>query len=367
MTRAIVALLVFTIACAAPVARPALEAVILVPDQSSEDISAQATDLFDRWMDANIRTPGAAFRLYRVGSSRSDAQSIFTAIIPSSWGAPNAVANKAAFIVRNRQAFRASLIATHTAGAQVPASTTATTITVLPALDSRGIRWTFPAIGSPLHVATACDVSPSAAGAACTTSTLTQSYDAFVSRGAVVGSSFRVWIVGTDIGSAERVFEVTTPDLPLADRVAVLLAARQELGGILVHTPPRAGSAVAETLTAAITDLAGRRGAKRLYVLSDLRQTTKGMWAFDQRIPKSRAFVEWLESERLLPDSREIAMQVCGLHFAPAPGHAPFDARRAVELKDVWGNAFAAMHATSVAIRGECDAETFTNSEEVKP
>jgi hypothetical protein len=310
--------------------------------------------------------PGAAFRLYRAGSSRSDAQPICAAEIPSSWGAPNAVANKAAFIVRTRQAFRAALTATHTASVQAPASTTSTTITVLPPLDSRGIRWTFSATGSPLHVATACDVSPSDAGVACTTSTLVQSYDAWVSRGAVVGSTFRVWIVGADIGSAQQAFEVTTPDLPLADRVAVLLAARQELASILARTPPRAGSAVAETLTAAITDLAGRRGAKRLYVLSDMRQTTAGMWAFDQRIPASRTFVEWLASERLLPDGHEIAIQVCGLHFAPAPGHASFDARRAVELKEVWGSAFSAMGAASVAIHGECDAETFTN-QEVQP
>jgi hypothetical protein len=366
MKRVIVALLIFTIACSAPVAQPALEAVILLPGQSSEDIHAQATDLFDRWMDANIRMPGAAFHLYRLGSSRSDAQTICAAVIPSSWGAPNAVANKAAFIVRTRQAFRAALTATNAAIVQVPASTTPTTINVLPPLDSRGIRWTFFGAGAPLHVATACDVSPSAAGVACTTGTLVQSYDAWVSRGAVVGSTFRVWLVGTDIGSALQVFEVATPDLPLADRVAVLLAARQELARILVQTPPGAGSAIAETLTAAITDLGGRRGTKRLYVLSDLRQTTPGMWAFDQRIPTPRAFVEWLESERLLPDGREIAIQVCGLHFAPTPGHAPFDARRAVELKEVWGNAFSAMHATSIAIRGECDAETFTN-QEVRP
>lgn len=363
MKRVIVAVLVCAIACSAPVAPPALEAVILLPGLSSEDIDAQATDLFDRWMDTNIRRPGAAFRLYRVGSSRSDAQPICAAAIPPSWGAPNAVANKAAFIVRTRQAFRAALTATSTATVQVPASTTPTSITVFPPLDSRGVRWTFSTSGSPLHVATACDVSPSAAGVACTTSTLVQSYDAWVSGGAVIGSTFRVWIVGADIGSAQQVFEVTTPDLPLADRVAVLLAARQELARILVQTPPSAGSAIAETLTAAVTDLAGRRGAKRLYVLSDLRQTTKGMWAFDQRIPTSRAFVEWLESERLLPDSREIAIQVCGLHFAPAPGHASFDARRAVELKEVWGNAFSAMHAASVAIHGECDAETFSNQE----
>ena len=362
----VLVVLVVSLACAAPVAQPAPAVSVLLPAQASPADRAEATELFTHWLDENVRRPGATFHLIGIGSSRADVQPRFAAVIPDSWGAPNAAANKAAFVTRTRHAFLAALTTSSAAAIERPTSAAETTITVLPRLDSRGVRWTWNITGGPLHAATVCDASPSAAGAACTPDALLHSYDAWLARGVIVGSSFRVWVVGINTGSAARAFEITTPDLPLDERVAVLLAARQEVVRVVDQAHTHAGSAIAEALTVAITDLAGRQGGKRLFVLSDLRQTTPGVWAFDQHVPSAKTFVEWLDGERLLPESRDIAIQVCGLHFGPAPGHASFDARHAAELKAVWIDAFAAMHPASLSMHGQCDADTFANAREVR-
>ena len=365
MKTAFALLLILAVGCGAPGNAPAPQSAILLLDESSASDRARAAASFEQWLSASIHAPGAVFRMKRIGGDRRSAQTVFTAQIPASWGAPNAVANKAAFLARARHAFAEALASRPPAVPDVPAVNAPTTITVLPPLDSRGKPWVWMATGLPVHVAVICDASPSAAASACSGGTLVGSFDAWLSGDAAAGSSFRVWLVGTDIGSATRIFEVTTPDLPLVERVAALLGARQELVQILARVPRDAGSAVAETLTVALDDLAGRRGIKQLFVLSDLRQTTPGVWAFDEQVPASKSFLAWLEAERLLPDGRGVGMRICGLHFRPAPGQAPFDARRAAELKAVWRGAFGAMHPDSLTLHGECDAETFTNIREV--
>lgn len=362
--RAIALLLVLTAACADPIAQPP-ELALLLPAQASAGDRADATNRFDQWMDANIRTPGAAIRLLRIGTSRGDVETMFAACVPKSWGAPNAVANKAAFIEKTKQGFHAALEGRAIASVQAPPASGGSVLTVLPALDSRGQTWVWAATGAPLHTAVVCDRSISAVGDACTTRMLLLSYDAWLQHASVIGSSFTVWSVGRDIGSARRAFEITAPALPLVDRVAMLLAARGELATLAATEPPDAGSAIAEALTVAIANLADRHGQRQLFVLSDLRQTTAGVWAFDDRIPPPKTFVAWLDAERLLPDSRGIHIRVCGLHFGSTPGALTFDARHAADLKAAWMDAFTAMHPASISLSGECDGDSFSTLQEV--
>jgi hypothetical protein len=177
---------------------------------------------------------------------------------------------------------------------------------------------------------------------------------------APVGASFQVWIVGRSI-DARRVFEVESPDSDdgIAIRAAYLLAARNELVHILERPQPDAGSDIAGAIAVAVSDLASKRGTKRLFLLTDLREIAASRWSFEDAVPSPREFVGWLAKERLVPDCRGIRVNVCGVHFSTTPGAPPFDARRDHEIRSVWTAAFHAMHATSVEICDACGPDAF--------
>jgi hypothetical protein len=146
----------------------------------------------------------------------------------------------------------------------------------------------------------------------------------------------------------------------MPDRIAYLLSARNELAGLFDRPSTHAGSAIAGAITAAVADLAPRRGLKTLRILSDLRETSD-VWAFDRSVPEPQTFLRWLASERLLPDCRDIEISVCGLHYASAVGQPLFDARRGAEVREVWTQALAAMHPRTLRVCGACDADAFNN------
>lgn len=352
-------LLVSLVGCGAPAVRPVGETAFLLPLVALPAEMQQATVAFDDWLVASVRLPGAVFRVLRTGADRRSAQTVFVSIVPPSWGS-NAVAKRDAFAGGERGRFRAFV-----AGKTIPIprmipAAERSQVTVLPPLDSRGRRWTWRDGKVPSHTAALCDRSPSATGIACTVTSLRYSYDAWLDSGAFAsGSSFHVWIIGKDASTTTRIFEVHTPELPIADRMAYLVSARNELARFVDAIPPGAGSAVAEAITVVALDLVGRRGQHSLRILSDLRQTS-GPWAFDRRVPEASTFLRWLKDERLLPVCPDMIVSVCGLHFTTTDNRMPFDVRRGVALRELWTAAFAVMRPRAVVICSECDANAFT-------
>ena len=355
-------LLISLLGCGAPAARSG-ETALVLPLVALPAETQQATVAFDDWLVASVRLPGAVFRVLRAGADRGGAHTVFVSIVPQSWGS-NAVAKRDAFAGGERGRFRAFV-----AGRTIPIprmipAAERSQVTVLPPLDSRGRRWTWRDGKVPSHTAALCDRSPSATGIACTATSLRYSYDAWLPGAFASGSSFHVWIIGKDASTTTRMFEVHTPELPMADRLAYLVSARNELARFTDFNPPGAGSAVAEAITVVALDLVGRRGKHSLWILSDLRQTS-GPWAFDRRVPTASAFLRWLKDERLLPQCPDMNVSVCGLHFTTTDNRMPFDVRRGIALRELWTAAFAVMRPRAVAICSECDANAFTNQEKM--
>jgi hypothetical protein len=365
MRKSLVGTLLFVslLGCAAPAARSAGETALVLPRVPLPAEMQQATVAFDDWLVASVRLPGAVFRVLRAGADRRGAQTVFVSIVPQSWGS-NAVAKRDAFASRERERFRAFVAGRTIPNARMIPAAERSQVTVLPPLDSRGRRWTWRDGKVPSHTAALCDRSPSATDIACTATSLRYGYDAWLSGALASGSSFHVWIVGKDASTTMRIFEVHTPDLPLADRLAYLLSARNELARVADAIPPGAGSAVAEAITVVALDLVGRGGQQSLRILSDLRQTS-GPWAFDRRVPETSTFLRWLKDERLLPVCPDMNVSVCGLHFTTTAAQAPFDVRRGVALRELWIAAFAAMRPRAVVICSECDANAFTGRGEM--
>jgi hypothetical protein len=359
MNRLLGVLLVASLAaCMAHPRRAEETAVLLPPAPSTSDIQrARAT--FDRWLGA--RVPGACFRVIQVGQTRTDVRERVAVTIPASFGAPNAVANRNAFMTRARELFDRALRGGDAGalGSPPPSSLPAVHVVTLPDHDSRGVPWHWDAAGGPSHAAVICDVSPSTSGSACSAGSLTGAMDAWLGSGAPAGASFQVWIVGRSI-DARRVFEIESlEDDGIANRAAYLLAARNELAHVLERPQPDAGSDIARAIAVAVSDLASKRGTKRLFLLTDLREIAASRWFFEDAVPSPREFVGWLENERLVPDCRGIRVNVCGAHFSTTPGAPPFDARRDHDIRSVWTAAFHAMHATSVEICDACGPDAF--------
>jgi hypothetical protein len=355
MNRLTAVCLALCLACAAPRQRPEAVAVLLAAPPTTAERS-HACDAFDQWIARGVRTPGATFQLLLAGRDRGSGRVLFATEIPSAWAAPNAVANREHFVSAARRRFAQALAVPATTADSVRAPTPR--LVTLPELDSRGVRWAWAPPTTRVHRAIICDLSVSAAGVSCTDGSLHNSYDTWAQGGLATGSTLRIWIVGSSVSTTARVFAVETPELPLAERAAYLLGARRELEAVLVRSSRHAGSAVAEALTVAVTDLASHNGTKELHVLSDLRQTS-GPWTFDRRVPPAREFVRWLAAERLLPNCSGITVTLCGLHFGATPKYPPFTARQGALVRDVWTYALAAMHGNVIAMCSECDATTF--------
>jgi hypothetical protein len=357
-------LIVAALACVGPAVRPAGEMALVLPRLPLPAELEKASVAFEDWLRASVRQPGTVFRVLRVGADRYGVQTAFLSNVPQSWGS-NAVAKRDAFAVRERARFRAFIVGRSIPVLRIgPVAAGRTQLTILPSLDSRGRSWTFEESTVPSHTATLCDRSPSAAGIACSATSLGYSYDAWLPGALARGSTFCVWIIGKDADTTTRIFEVRTPDLPRAERVAYLLSARNELASLMAATPRGAGSAVAEAITVAVLDLAPRGGQRALWILSDLRQTS-GPWAFDRRVPEPRAFLRWVKDERLLPACPGIEITACGLHFSTTDRRAPFDVRRGVAVRELWSAALALMRPrTAAAIFSACDADAFRRSEE---
>jgi hypothetical protein len=294
----------------------------------------------------------------QVGPTRADVHKRLVVTIPRSFGAPNAVANRKAFMARARELFDVAMRGNDAGslGSPSAAGPTSVHIITIPDRDSRGVQWNWRETSDAAHVGVICDVSPSTSGIICTSQTLLHAIDNWLPE-AVAGASFRVWIVGKSI-DAKRIFLVESPVEDSAQRAAYLLAARNELRHVLDEPQRNAGSDIAGAITVAVSDLASKRGTKRLFLPTDLRLTA-GPWAFDNSVPQPREFTRWLDAERLLPDCRNIRITVCGVHFSTTPGERPFDARRDAEIRAVWAEAFRAMRAASVEICSVCDADAF--------
>lgn len=352
MNRLIVFVLAASVVCCtAHSPRPEETAVLLPLSPSASDVQhAQAT--FDTWIRSG-RIPGAGFRVIQVGQTRSDVRERLIVTIPRSFGAPNAVANREAFMARARDLFDVALRGSDAGSLGSPALAAPSTVNVvtLPEHDSRGARWKWDSSLHASHAAVLCDVSPSTSGTACSEQSLVRALDAWIAETGG-GGSFQVWIVGRSIDT-RRVFDVESPDEGIAQRAAYLLAARNELRLVLDQPQPDAGSDIAGAIAVAVSDLAAKRGAKRLVLLTDLRQSA-GPWSFEDAVPTPRTFVRWLEGEHLLPDCRGIRVSACGVRFSTTPGGGrPFDARRDHDIRSVWTASFQAMRAASVEI---CDA-----------
>lgn len=336
-------------ACGAPSAdEPIHSAVVCAAAGEAACPSVERAAAFDRWSKAAMRRPGSTFSVWTAASGQA-ASALFAACIPESWGKDvNAAKGKLLREGRHRAIGGGPSLPE---GCVLPDATEGE-VFVLGDGRRHGLR---PA-GAPLHVAVVCDRSNSMLGTACDAAALRGAYARWLERsGGAAGSTFTVEGAASSRDGVVRLFHVTASIGPAGERVAALVAARDRLDRSLAGAPN--GSAIAEALSVAATDLQQAGGDRELLVLSDLRQVTRGSWNFEAAAPAPAIFTTWLRSRGLQPDLRGISVRVCGLHHRRAPGARPFDASLARKVVQAWSGALTAMGATEPRLEGDCPEE----------
>jgi hypothetical protein len=209
------------------------------------------------------------------------------------------------------------------------------------------------------HVALICDRSSSTLGVSCQPTSVRRAALAWLARGGVrEGASFEVLVPGQSYDSSRRIAASNMASRAAGERIALAVAAVDSLPDAVARDRGAAGSAIAETLRLAVDDLADRRGARALVVLSDLRQYTPGRWNFEKRVADPAAFSSWLVHEGLAPDLRGIDVSACGTHHMRGTGATSFDARMARQVVELWMGVFRASGASDPRIVSDCDARS---------
>ncbi len=339
-------LLLLAACTAAPDSEPLHHAVVCTAVDEASCPPAERSAEFDRWAKAALRRPGSTFSVWRAGGSRGAA---FVACVPERWGS-NVMGAKAAFLKEGRA--RAGEGGAALPAGCVPSDEQATRVAVLSADGRRALE----APPEPHHAAILCDRSDSMLGLACDAKALEAAYDRWLERsGAVTGSTFDVYGVGTSRDSASVLFRVSASSRTPGERLIALLETRSRVDAGLGGAPT--GSALVEALDVAAADLKARQGTKAVLLLTDLRQVTPGTWNFEVAAPEPAAFARWLRSSRLLPQLRGVELQACGLHHRRAPGAKHYDAALARRVEQAWAGALQEAGASGAALGTSCPAE----------
>jgi hypothetical protein len=315
---------------------------------------------FNSWVKEALYRPHSTFSIWEVGPDRSRSRRFFGACIPEKW--PRAVWKaKADFLAMAREAAGGSRTGlTVPAGCHAPGPKTPGRNQLVVSPDAsplQGNVWQKVASGSalaPLHSAIVCDRSDSTLGAACNASALLRVFDLWTAEGLLLpGATLSVEMVGPLRDALQSVFSLSVPDLPVGERTAFVLGARSELARLFSGSVEKYASTIAEAISTTVRRLRERRGAYRLYVLSDMHQITAGTWNFENAVPAPHDFLAWLKKTGLAADLRDIPVLVCGLHT----GHfGTYSAAHATRLHDLWQRAFQSMGAPEVKLFSACDA-----------
>ena len=190
--------------------------------------------------------------------------------------------------------------------------------------------------GTPLIMGVVLDLSNSAHRPEEGIALVQRSYCNFLRASQLVpGSRFRIYGTGSFRHETMLLLDITIGPGEAGYRLSNAIArARGEIAELNFPTRPHA-SALAEALHFAVSELSEFPGTHALYVLSDLRQTTPGVWHFESAIPSKRRFLDDLRTRELLPDLTGYRITVLMHERAKSNGEA-FTAREAQVLRELW-------------------------------
>ena len=197
----------------------------------------------------------------------------------------------------------------------------------------------------PVWSVVVCDRSSSTGGRACSTDTIASELAAW-SEKAVLShkGSFRIFIVGKDIGDVDGFLTIEAPQkipAPLnRGRASWKKTVLAELKSTPLPNKAGAASAIVDAIYKASLSLSGLKGTKSLTVISDFREYSHGGRVdFEHRVPSPEEFVDYLRKVARPPDLSGVAVVACGFQ-ASSPAGGRLDVAALLKVQDAWKAAF---------------------------
>jgi hypothetical protein len=190
----------------------------------------------------------------------------------------------------------------------------------------------------------------------CTVEELLHAYDIWLleSHG-VPGSSFAVYVLGTDKAPAYLGYMWIVPPRSLGERIAVSLGARSKLHNILPKKSS-SGSGIMEGLHLISVDASERRGTHTIKTISDFIQETPGKWNFGRTIPKTKEFLDYFEKNKQMAHLPGVTVIMCVTRSWQDPTAKEFSPGLLESSKALWTEVFQAMGVKDLQIfsREQC-------------
>lgn len=341
--------------------------VEIVCDVAHDCPASERQRIFDEWAQDALYEPGSTITVWRFDTVRGDHWMAATACVPQSWSIPGkrVLQAKAEFVSTARERIGAAQIRETAGPADVTCEDAAVRNSVLYLSNETGQLRPVPGgdHASPF-TAVICDRSDSGLGLTCNETTVAQIYRRWAARAASNDEArFTAYLAGTSYDTTRSLFTISNDGRSPGERLARLLAAEKGLSGSLPQA--MGGSAIAEAINVAVTDLRDQSSSSELIILSDLRQFTRGRWNFEVAVPKPEDFERELKRADLMSDLRGVSVFACGLHNQSAPKAPAFDPRLASQLREAWEYALQRMGAAQVRLTSRCDTGALPSAESV--
>jgi hypothetical protein len=317
--------------------------------------------LFSEFIKNAIHRPNSTFTIFQSGPDRQRSRPFFTACVPDRWGS-HVMKAKADFIQRAREGAGGSRTGlTEPAGCRPPGATPGSTkLVVFPDVSPlKQDVWQALSTASghvQRHSSIVCDRSDSTQMASCTPPVLLALYDKWITESLLLpGATLSVEMVGPLHDALHAIFDVSVPNVPVAERVAYVLGARGELARLFTGSQDKYGSTIAAAVSAAVRRVREHRGAYSLTILSDMQEITQGQggFHFERAIPPPADFVAWLKKNGLAPDLKGISVLICGV---PTGHFGTNSASYATRLQNLWTHYFQSFGAAGVKFYSDCQA-----------
>jgi len=317
------------------------------------------SDAVNRWWDEAQYRPWSTFTVWVVSPDRASYGRQFLARVPQTWGGKLTVSeDKAQFLQRVREKVVADSVPVNErvfpqdATPPLPGDPGVYQLQVILADNSLFTsEWCSSALNSnePRYAVFIVDRSNSSRGTF-DDRDLKCVFDTWIKDShATNGSIFTMYQVGHSYDSVRRIYSVTVPPLSLGQRMALLLASRNELRQTLSDEPPEEASAIAEALALAITEMRERTEAPgQCVIISDLRQVTAGVWNFEKRVPPAADFIAWSDAHGLRVGLKGVPVRVYGVHNLATPDMKRFPPEHMHAIRTTWEAVFRDFGATDV-------------------
>lgn len=165
-------------------------------------------------------------------------------------------------------------------------------------------------------------------------------------------SSISFYLVGNTYNDCSNIFNIKTNSSISMGENYIYLASQENklLKSLNIPVDNSRASAVLEAVYLANEQLQEQKGNKYIYILSDGRQISPGIWNFEQLIPTQTSFLNWQKTNYLL-NLNNINVVMTGFHNKKSNDYgSSFQGTDSKKIKSLWDAVFSNAGAKNIKL-----------------